>query len=69
MDEKTLERIEQLASETVIKISNMAYPGTKDDSKAAQRELTRLRLSESVKMTRYFTKMYETFEALADKPE
>ncbi len=56
------EKIEQLASETVIKISNLAQSGSRDKDPNTQRELTKLRLSESRKMNKYFLKVYETFQ-------
>lgn len=66
VDEETTERIEQLASETVIKISNMVKSGPKDKSKAAQRELMKLTLAQSVKMSRYFLQVYESFQNFAN---
>ncbi len=69
MDEQTAEKIEQLASETVIKISNMAQSGAGEMSKAVQRELTKLRLTESVKMTKKFLKVYEVFRSASAKTD
>ena len=69
IDEKTTERIERLASETVINISNMVQSGSKEKSMAVQRELTKLRLTESVKMTKYFLKVYEAFHSSAHKTD
>ena len=69
VDEKTTEKIEQLASETVIKISNMVQSGPKEKSTAVQRSLMKLRVTESVKMSKYFLKVYETFLSSAQNAE
>lgn len=69
VDEATTEQIEKLASETVIKISNMVPSVTKDKSKTAQRELMKLRLSQSIKMSKHFLQVYETFHTLGESKD
>ncbi len=62
MAEDTIEeKIDRLASETVIKISNLAQSGNKEKTPEAQKELMKLRLTESRKMSKYFNKVLEIF--------
>ena len=69
VDEETTEQIEKLASETVIKISNMVPSVTRDKSKTAQRELMKLRVSQSIKVSKYFLQVYETFQTHGENKE
>lgn len=69
IDEKTTEKIEQIASEIVIKISNMALSTPEGKGGTTQRELTKMRLTESVKMNKYFLKVYGAFYSSAHKTD
>ncbi len=63
MAEDTIEeKIDRLASETVIKISNLVQSVPKEKTPAAQKELMKLRLTESRKMSKYFNKVLEIFQ-------
>ena len=61
IDEETTEKIEHLASETAIRLSNMVPTTQREKSKEAQKELMKLRLSESLKLREYLLRVYETF--------
>ncbi|MBN1367919.1 MAG: hypothetical protein JW967_08330 [Dehalococcoidales bacterium] len=62
MVEDTIEeKIERLASETVIKISNLVQSEATDKTLAAQKEFTKLRMAETRKMSKYFFKVYDIF--------
>ncbi len=63
VEDTIAEKIDRLASETVIKISNLVHSGPKDKTPAEQKELTKLRLTESRKMSKYFNKVLENFRS------